>query len=155
VYKYCLKNLHVVEHSHFSSMFCIDGTTCVINSFHTSRLAFSNFWNLLHFAFFIHHHQLTTVSIIDKRFRATRPFLFLDRFLAHLSWKLKWAILIAGCPSSVRLSVCPSVRPSVCKLFTFSTSSPEPLRQFQPDLAQIILGGRGFKFVQMKGGTLL
>jgi hypothetical protein len=26
-------------------------------------------------------------------------------FLAHLSWKLKWAILIARCPS-VRLSVC-------------------------------------------------
>jgi hypothetical protein len=25
--------------------------------------------------------------------------------LAHLSWKLKWAILIACCPSSVRLSV--------------------------------------------------
>jgi hypothetical protein len=31
-------------------------------------------------------------------------------FLAHLSWKLKWAILIARCPSSV----CPSVCPSVC-----------------------------------------
>jgi hypothetical protein len=27
-------------------------------------------------------------------------------FLAHLSWKLKWAILIAFCPSSVCLSVC-------------------------------------------------
>jgi hypothetical protein len=40
-------------------------------------------------------------------------FNFLD-FLAHLSWKLKWAFLIALCPSSVRLSVCPSVRPSVC-----------------------------------------
>jgi hypothetical protein len=35
-------------------------------------------------------------------------------FLAHLSWKLKWAFLIAGCPSSVcpsiRLSVYPSIR---------------------------------------------
>ena len=30
-------------------------------------------------------------------------------FLAHLSWKLKWAFLIACC-LSVRLSVCPSVR---------------------------------------------
>jgi hypothetical protein len=27
------------------------------------------------------------------------------QFLAHLSWKLKWAILIARCPSSVCLSV--------------------------------------------------
>ena len=32
------------------------------------------------------------------------------------------------------------------KLFTFSSSSPEPLGQFQPNLAQSILGWRGFKF---------
>ena len=35
-------------------------------------------------------------------------------FLAHLSWKLKWAFLITCRPSSV------------CKLFTFSSSSREP-----------------------------
>ena len=40
------------------------------------------------------------------------------------------------------------------KLFTFSSSSPEPLGQFQPNLAQSILGWRGFKFVQMKGTAL-
>ena len=40
------------------------------------------------------------------------------------------------------------------KLFTFSSSSQEPLGQFQPNLAQSILGWRGFKFVQMKGHTL-
>ena len=40
------------------------------------------------------------------------------------------------------------------KLFTFSSSSPEPLGQFQPNLAQSILGWRGFKFVQMKGAAL-
>ena len=34
------------------------------------------------------------------------------------------------------------------------TSSPEPLGQFEPNLAQSILGWRGFKFVQMKGHTL-
>ena len=57
---------------------------------------------------------------------------------------------------SDRLSsvVCLSVRPSVCKLFLFSTSSQEPLGQFQPNLAQSILGWRGFKFVQMKGHAL-
>ena len=79
-------------------------------------------------------------------------------YLAHLSWKLKWAFLITCRPSSVcpsvRPSVCLSVRPSVCKLFTFSSSSPELLGQFQPNLAQSILGWRGFKFVQMKGHTL-
>ena len=32
-----------------------------------------------------------------------------------------------------------SVRPSVCKLFLFSTYSQEPLGQFQPNLAQSIL----------------
>ena len=53
--------------------------------------------------------------------------------------------------SDHRLSVCLSV----CKLFTFSTSSPEPLGQFQRDLAQIILWERGFMFVQMKVVTLL
>ena len=40
------------------------------------------------------------------------------------------------------------------KLFTFSSSSPKPLGQFQPNLAQSILGWRGFKFVQMKGPAL-
>ena len=40
------------------------------------------------------------------------------------------------------------------KLFTFSSSSPEPLGQFQPNLAQSILGWKGFKFVQMKGPAL-
>ena len=39
-----------------------------------------------------------------------------------------------------------------CKLFTFS-SSPEPLGQIQPNLVQIILRQRGFKFVQMKDLT--
>ena len=72
-------------------------------------------------------------------------------FLAHMSWKLKWAFLITFCPLSVCLSVCLSVHPSVCKLFTFSSSSQEPLSQFQPNLAQNILGWRGFKFIHMKG----
>ena len=40
------------------------------------------------------------------------------------------------------------------KLFKFSSSSPEPLGLFQPNLAQSILGWRGFKFVQMKGPAL-
>ena len=34
----------------------------------------------------------------------------------------------------------PSVCPSVCKLFTFSSYSPEPLGQFQPNLAHSIPG---------------
>ena len=45
--------------------------------------------------------------------------------------------------------VCLSVPPSLCKLFTFS-SSPEPRGQFKPNLAQNILKWRGFRFVQFK-----
>ena len=40
--------------------------------------------------------------------------------------------LIACCPSSNS--------PSVRKLFIFSSSSPEPVGQFQPNVAQNILG---------------
>ena len=115
-------------------------------------------------------------------------------FLAHLSWKLKRAFLIACRPSSVwpsgRLAVNFSqfnlllqkhfanfnktwhkaslgeedsilfkwrVKPFSC-LFSLTKSqntlrkfsSPEPLCQFQPSLAQSILGWRGFNFVQIK-----
>ena len=52
--------------------------------------------------------------------------------------------------SSVRPVVRPSVGPSACNRFTFSTSSPEPPRQFQPNLAHSILGWRGFNFIQRK-----
>ena len=55
-------------------------------------------------------------------------------FLAHLSWKIKWVFLIAV----VR-------RLSVCKLFLFSTSSPEPLGQFQPNLAQSLFWVKGIQ----------
>ena len=36
------------------------------------------------------------------------------------------------------------------KLFTFSSSSPEPPGQFQPDLTQSILGWRGLKFFKWR-----
>ena len=39
------------------------------------------------------------------------------------------------------------------KLFTFS-SSPEPLDQFQPNLAQSILRERGIKVAQMKDSVI-
>ena len=43
-----------------------------------------------------------------------------------------WAFLMACCPS-------------VSYFFTFSSSSPEPLGQFQPNLAQSILRWKGLK----------
>ena len=46
------------------------------------------------------------------------------------------------------------VRHRCCKLFTFSSTTPEPLGQFQSNLAQLIFGWRGFKFIQMKGPAL-
>ena len=56
--------------------------------------------------------------------------------------------------SVVRRRRCRCRRRRCRKLFTFSSSSPEPLGQFQPNLAQSILGWMGFKFVQMKGSAL-
>ena len=41
------------------------------------------------------------------------------------------------------------------KLFTFSSSSPEPLGQFQPNLAQSILGWREIVFVQTKSQIIV
>ena len=83
---------------------------------------------------------------VDEASNKFFSYVFLFKLLAHLSWKLKWAFLI-----TCRPSVCLSV----CKLFTFSSSSPEPLGQFQPNLAQSIrLGWRRFNFVQMKGPAL-
>ena len=78
---------------------------------------------------------------------------------------LRWAMwpmgLLFNSPEQVSFSdhfsstsVCPSAFPSVCKLFTFSSSSPEPLGQFQPNFAQSIIWWRGFKFVQLKGHSL-
>ena len=55
-------------------------------------------------------------------------------FSDHLS-----SVVCLSVRLSVCLSVCLSVRPSV-NFSLFSTSSPEPLGQFQPNLAQSILG---------------
>ena len=67
---------------------------------------------------------------------------FLPFFICSL--ELIWS------PVVQRLAICPSV----CKLFTFSSSHQEPLGQFQPNLRKIILGWRGFKFPQMKSHIL-
>ena len=62
-------------------------------------------------------------------------------FLAHLSQRLKRAFLIKICLLSVRRCSRCWLHCCCClKLFTFSSSSPEPLGQFQPNLAQSILG---------------
>jgi len=45
----------------------------------------------------------------------------------------------------------PSVRPSGVNFFLLTTSSQEPLGQFQPNLAGNMLGGWGLRFVQIKG----
>ena len=48
-----------------------------------------------------------------KAYKNANESFVIFQFLAHLSWKLKWAFLIAFRPSSVCLSVCLSVCPSV------------------------------------------
>ena len=51
--------------------------------------------------------------------------------VSDLSWKLKWAFVIVCCPTSVH--------PSVRNLFTFLSSSSEPVGHFQSNLIQNIL----------------
>ena len=71
--------------------------------------------------------------------------------LAHMSRTLKWAFLIKFCPLSVVVVVVVVRNYWRCRqLFTFSSSSPEPLGQFQPNLAQSILGRREFKFFKWR-----
>ena len=68
-------------------------------------------------------------------------------FLFHI---LRWAFI-----SSPELKVSFSDRLlSVCKLFTFASSLPKPLSQFQSDLAQNILVWMLLKFIQMNGHAL-
>jgi hypothetical protein len=56
----------------------------------------------------VHYQQSRSLHSVRLSvwYRVNQSFLY---FLAHLSWKLKWAILITRCPSSF----CPSVRLSV------------------------------------------
>jgi hypothetical protein len=60
-------------------------------------------------------------------------------FLAHLSWKLKWAFLITGCPSSVYLSI----RLSVCKLLHFRLLLQNHWTNFNQTWYKSSLGGGG------------
>ena len=76
-----------------------------------------------------------------------------DPWHSHLfsSPELKAQVSFSDCLLSV---VCLCVCPSVNFSFTFSTFSPKPPSQFQPNLSQSILGWWGFQFVQMKLHTL-
>ena len=56
--------------------------------------------------------------------------------------------------SVVRRRRCRCCRCRRSNLVAFSSSSPEALGQFQPNLTQSILGWREWKFVQMKGPAL-
>ena len=68
-------------------------------------------------------------------------------FFSSPELKAQVSLLIVCRPSSVRPSVCPSV----CKLLIFSSSSLEPLGQFQPNSAQNILGWWELKNLSNEG----
>ena len=129
---------------HFLLLYCIwNWSTCI--------LIVCFLLILLLFVFFSTYcpSVFLRISKVLNQFR--RGYLLYIYLSIFSSPELKAQVSISDCLSSV---VCLSVCPSVCKPFLFSTSSPEPLGQFQPNLAQSILGWRGFKFVQMKGPTI-
>jgi hypothetical protein len=68
-------------------------------------------------------------------------------FLAHLSWKLKWAILIARCPSSI----CPSVCLSVCKLLHFRLLLQNHWANINQTWHKSSLGGGNSKLFKWRG----
>ena len=77
------------------------------------------------FAFRCNSLIFARVTCLGLR-RIEEFFSFLD-FLAHLSWKLKWAFLITRCPASVclavRLSICLSVNFYIFDFFS-KTAGP-------------------------------
>ena len=79
---------------------------------------------------------------------ATKIFLVSIIFWRFISSELKTQVSFSDPLSYVRMS-------HVCKLFTFSSSSPEPLDQVQPNVAHNILVLRTFQFGQMKLHALL
>jgi hypothetical protein len=68
---------------------------------------------------------------------------FLGCFLAYLSWKLKWAFLIAFC----LLSVCPSV----CKLLHFQLLLQNHWANFNQTWHKWFLGGWDSKLFKWRG----
>ena len=87
------------------------------------QFIFMSIYNFWHVNIVLHHVSLSKTRKVmtpflkkDLSYDYPFYFIFFQRhiiILAHLSWKLKWAFLIAFRPSSVCLSVCLSVRPSV------------------------------------------
>lgn len=65
--------------------------------------------------------------------------------LAYLSRKTTWALSVA----------CRRRRRRLRKLFTFLSSSSEPISHFQPNLAQSIFGRIAFKLLKWRTGSCL
>jgi hypothetical protein len=88
--------------------------------FQSHKLISLDFVTLLFVSFFSFCFRLVSIfSLCCCPFRLFSFRFVLLRcvsFLAHLSWKLKWAFLIVRCPSSVRPSASVSVRLSVKQL---------------------------------------
>ena len=129
---------------HFLLLYCIwNWSTCI--------LIVCFLLILLLFVFFSTYCPSVFLRISKVLNQVRRGYLLYIYLSIFSSPELKAQVSISDCLSSV---VCLSVCPSVCKPFLFSTSSPEPLGQFQPNLAQSILGWMGFKFVQINCSVL-
>ena len=69
--------------------------------------------------------------------------LFHNFYLAHLSWALKWGLVITSC-----------LFLSVCKLFNFSSASPELLGQFQTNYETAKIHKQNLKIISRTTGQI-
>ena len=98
----------------------------------------------------IHARWLSITGFISQNyFLSPKWILVLGPLLLFSSPKLKAQVSFSDHNLSVVGRHCQ------CKFFTFLSSSPEPLGQFQSYLAQSILGLRGFKFGQIRNHSIL
>ena len=99
------------------------------------------FW-ILRWRHFFHSLQKTNIQLIYKNLFMIWQHSFCTE------WFLEYKMIVSSPELKTQVSfsdhLSSVLRLSVCKLFTFSSSSQEPLCQFQPNLAQSSLGWWGF-----------
>ena len=76
----------------------------------------------------------------------TGPILGVRKTSAEGKWAY-WFFIISSPGPKVQVNYCHHLASVVCKLFTFQASSPKPLGQLEPNLAEMFLGWSSTTFL--------